>query len=78
MFISNEYNKIKIEIGGNKMLASYDMLDLLSKINDDEPYQNHNDDEDFGKVLEECQDDKLTGHKLRCSDGKERVFSFED
>lgn len=60
------------------MLSTGDMINLLSKTSDDECYQNHNDDEDFGKVLEGCKSESMSNNKIRCSDGKERVFSFEE
>lgn len=59
-------------------MASNAMLDLLLKTSNNESYQNHNDDDDFGEVLEGCKDEHLIGKKIRCSDGKERVFSFEN
>lgn len=59
------------------MLAANDMLEALTKTTACESYQNHNDDADFGDVLDICQDNSLTGNKIRCSDGQERVFSFD-
>ena len=60
------------------MLAAEGMLRSLS--GDDKPkgYKNHNNDCDFGEVLQYCSDDTVHNRKIMCSDGCERSFSFDD
>lgn len=57
------------------MLAAESMLKAIS--NDDE-VENHNNDHDFGIVLEAFGGDIIHQHKLRYSDGKEEDFSFDN
>lgn len=60
------------------MLIAKNMLGALSDETDIDEYKNNNDDFDFGKVLEFCSSNPVhSGHKLRCSDGQERIFSFD-
>lgn len=62
------------------MLAAESMLKSLESFNEDqiENYQNHNDDHDFGIVLEFCGADTVPQHKFRYADGTEEVFSFDN
>lgn len=61
------------------MLAADGLLESLLKEDNTENYTNCNDDHDFGKVLAfySSGDTKTQGHKLRYSDGQEKVFSFD-
>lgn len=56
------------------MLATESMFKAIS--NNDE-VENHNNDHDFGIVLETFGDDTVHQHNLRYSDGKEENFSFD-
>lgn len=57
------------------MLAAKSMLEAFEKEDD---YVNHNDDHDFGEVLEAFDDNTtIHQHKFRYLDGKEEFFSFD-
>ncbi len=62
------------------MLAEKELLDSLLVEDNLEGYKDCNDDHDFGNVLESygCGGTKTHGRKIRYSDGKERVFSFDN
>lgn len=60
------------------MLAAKDLLESLSKIEDNEDSKYRNDDHDFGKVLQYCSDDVVHNRELLCSDEQKRFFSFDD
>lgn len=60
------------------MLASEGLLKYLSGEDKPEDYKDYNNDHDFGKVLQYCSDDIVHDRKLRCSDGIERNFSFDN
>lgn len=57
------------------MLAAKNMISSLEK---EENYTNHNDDCDFGVVLESYDNNTVHRHKFRYSDGKEEEFSFDN
>lgn len=57
------------------MLIAKNLLNALSDL-DTNKCSNTNE-LDFINVLNFCSNNKNTGHILRCSDGKERVFNFE-
>ena len=60
------------------MLTTKGMQNFLS--GDDKPkeYNNYNNDHDFGKVLQYCNDDSnMQNRELQCSDGQKRIFSFD-
>lgn len=65
--------------GGGIMLAAGNMLNALESLNENqmEDCQNHNDDYDFGKVLEFYGGDATPRHKFRYVDGTEEFFSFD-
>ncbi len=60
------------------MLAMNELLKAFSEEDVDENYKNDNDDYDLGKVLEFCGGDTFSKHEIMYSDGKKRIFSFED
>ena len=57
------------------MLAVEGMLEAMSRGDHIEEY---NTDHDLGTVLKAFGNDVVRQHKLRCSDGKEVNFSFDD
>lgn len=57
------------------MLIADNLLKELQ--NDTLEYKNDNDDIDFGTVLN-FYSSNATEPRLRCSDGQERAFSFDD
>lgn len=61
------------------MLQAKNLLDALVEKDTSDVY-NQNNDFDFGEVLKFCNSgqQKTQGQKLRCSDGLERTFSFDD
>lgn len=60
------------------MLAAKGMLESLSGTDNRNKYEDHNDDYDFGAVLEFCSDGTDVSRKIRCADGQEASFSFDD
>lgn len=60
------------------MLAAEGMLKALSGEDMSKEYKDNNNDYDFGRVLQYCNNKTLHSHKLRCPDGQERNFSFDD
>ncbi|MCM1065266.1 MAG: hypothetical protein NC420_12545 [Eubacterium sp.] len=60
------------------MLAAENMLNALASEDREENHQDHNDDHDFGAVLEFCGNGVGQQHKFRYSDGREEFFSFDE
>lgn len=60
------------------MLAAGNMLEALSNDEESKVHKNHNDDHDFGDVLEFCSGETEHKNKLRYPDGKEEFFSFDN
>lgn len=60
------------------MLAAEGMLRSLAEEGQSQEYKDDNNDYDFGKVLQYCSSETPTPHKLRCSDGQKRNFSFDN
>ncbi|MCM1112701.1 MAG: hypothetical protein NC399_05550 [Muribaculum sp.] len=61
------------------MLAAENMLNALASLDENQARdcQNHNDDYDFGMVLEFCGGGTVPRHKFRYADGTEEFFSFD-
>lgn len=68
--------QLNFRIGENTMLIAENMLKELNKENTME-CMSDNDDIDFGTVLEFCCTSDIP-HKLRCSDGIDRILSFDN
>lgn len=61
------------------MLEASGLLEALSRSENSEPYITGREDHDLGEVLEFCFGGEAPKkHKLRCSDGTEREFSFDN
>lgn len=60
------------------MLATEGMRRALSGEDKPKDYKNYNNDHDFGKVLQYGGVDVIQNRTLRCSDGQERNFSFDN
>ena len=58
------------------MLAAEGLLEVLSKENNEENYENRNNDHDFSEVLKYCGDSSVQAHTIRYANGKEKNFSF--
>lgn len=58
------------------MLAAKNLLESLSKIEDEENSKYENDDKDFGEVLKLYKDTEYN-QEVRYSDGKKREISFD-
>lgn len=61
---------------GIAMLAAGNLLNSLSRENNNAEYSN--DDSDLGEVLKYCHEEIETTHKFRYSDGTEEYFSFDN
>lgn len=60
------------------MLEAKKLVEALSKEQKDVPTTfSNSDDYDFGEVLKFCSDNKLPKHKIRYSDGVERINNFD-
>lgn len=60
------------------MLASENLLQALSELETTETHKNHNDDSDFGRVLELYADSDNLKYEVVCSDGQKRDLLFKD
>ena len=58
------------------MLAAKELLEALSKIEEDEDSKYENDDYDFGEVLK-LYEGTTHNQEVRYSDGKKRDTSFD-
>lgn len=58
------------------MLAAKELLEALSKIEEDEDSKYENDDYDFGEVLK-LYEGTAHNQEVRYSDGKKRDTSFD-
>lgn len=58
------------------MLAAKELLESLSKIEDDENSKYENDDHDFGEVLK-LYEETAHNQEVRYSDGEKRNISFD-
>ena len=59
-------------------MMAKEMMKALLEENSVERYTDSNDDVDFSKVLEFYGEPTYKQRKLRCSDGTERTFSFDN
>lgn len=60
------------------MLATEGMMKSLLGEDMSKDYKDYNNDHDFGKVLQYCNESDVPNRKLRCPDGQERCFSFDN
>lgn len=69
-YITNKGRRTRI------MLAAKNLLDALSRTEDEENSKYENDDKDFGEVLKLYKDTEYN-QEVRYSDGKKRKISFD-
>lgn len=60
------------------MSAITNVLNALANDEKEDVCIDHNDDRDFGRVLQFCSETVTHTHKFRYSNGEEENFSFEN